>query len=258
MDMEGGLAVFPRCKSRLPVRVVGPLAMVALTGLLLPACGWDGHFTLLGYSTRPNYDLGIHTVRVPVFKNRTYWVTTPAPGMEMDLTKAVVREIELRTPYKVVQCDADTELKGTIVGFTKTPINYNALNYGREMQCTLIVELWWRDLRTGELLSQPARRPGAPIPQEPRGPILALPDPVTPRRGTIIPNAPEPQGDNAQAVIEDPDAIEAAERKKQEVPTVVRSIAYFRPELGESLTTALQTNINLMAVQIVSAMEKGW
>jgi hypothetical protein len=57
--------------------------------LALPACEWDGQFTVLGYTTRPNYDSGIRTVRVPIFKNVTFW-----RGLEFDLTRAVVREIE--------------------------------------------------------------------------------------------------------------------------------------------------------------------
>ncbi len=46
--------------------------------------------------------------------------------------------------------------------------------------------------------------------------------------------------------------------KKKAVPIVVRSTANFRPELGESITTAMQRNIDRVAVQIVSAMEVGW
>jgi hypothetical protein len=39
---------------------------------------------------------------------------------------------------------------------------------------------------------------------------------------------------------------------------LIRSIAHYRPELGETLTTALWKNYDRMAVQIVSMMEKGW
>src|SRR5262245_52882851 len=90
------------------------LGVIALAScaLLLPSCAGDGHFTILGYSTKPNYDCNIRTVRVPIFKSRTYMAATPVPGMEMDLTRAVIREIEARTPYKVAQENADTELKG--------------------------------------------------------------------------------------------------------------------------------------------------
>jgi hypothetical protein len=45
---------------------------------------------------------------------------------------------------------------------------------------------------------------------------------------------------------------------KKAVPLVFRSVAHFRPELGESITTALQKNYDRIVAQIVSAMEVGW
>src|SRR5947209_1725854 len=129
------------------------LAALALPLLALSACEWDGHFTVLGYTTRPNYDCNIRTVRVPIFRNLTFY-----RGLEFELTRAVVREIELKTPYKVVggDCDADTELAGTIITYNKAILNRNQLNEVREAETTLGVLLLWRDLRTGEVLSQPA------------------------------------------------------------------------------------------------------
>ena len=38
--------------------------LLVLMALLLPSCQENGHFTILGYTSRPNYDCGIHTVRV--------------------------------------------------------------------------------------------------------------------------------------------------------------------------------------------------
>ena len=103
-----------------PLIRCGGAALVALAVALLPGCAsWDGHFCLFGYTTRPLYDLGIRTVRVPIFKNFTF-----RRGLEFQLTEAVIREIESKTPYKVVQeadC-ADTELIGTIVGRSKAVI----------------------------------------------------------------------------------------------------------------------------------------
>src|SRR5579859_1569718 len=79
------------------------LSAVAACALLLPSCAsWDGHLCILGYTTQPNYDLRFHSISVQVFKNRTPWNLTPVPGLEMDLTRAVVREIEAKTPYKVL------------------------------------------------------------------------------------------------------------------------------------------------------------
>jgi hypothetical protein len=41
-------------------------------------------------------------------------------------------------------------------------------------------------------------------------------------------------------------------------PVIVTATGNFVPEIGQSLTTAQQTCMNRMAVQIVSLMEKPW
>ena len=82
--------------------------------------------------------------------------TSPSTAvLEFDVTKALVREIEAKTPYKVVSCreSADTELKGTILSLTKSLLNRNQLNEVREAQTLMRVSIIWRDLHTGEILS---------------------------------------------------------------------------------------------------------
>lgn len=251
------------CTSRTPAdrarAAAGPLLLVALAScaLLLPACTSDGHFTLVGYSTRPNYDCRYRTIRVPIFRNKAFWTVTPVPGMEMDLTRAVIRHVEEKTPYKVVQDNADTELKGTIVTFTKTILNYTQFNTVREAQTTLVVELIWRDLRSGEILSKVSRRLGDPLVREPRQPLLATPDSLMPPGSRPVVTA-TPLGQTSGAIGEGDEDILDPVTKAKAKPVVVRSVAEFRPELGESITTAMQRNYDRLAVQIVSAMETGW
>jgi hypothetical protein len=196
---------------------------VALAFLANASCDWDGQFTILGYTTRPQYDTRIHTVFVPIFKNRTMW-----RGLEFDLTRAVIREIEAKTPYKVVSdcCSADTELDGTIINFTKNILNRNQNNEVREAETTLAVEVIWRDRRTGECLSRP-RPPGVStsVPSLPTG---------TGRPEIPGPGTPPP------------------------TPTLVQSTGDFIPELGQSITTAQQQNVDRLATQIVSMMEIPW
>lgn len=233
------------------------LLVLASTALLLPSCAGDGHFCLLGYSSKPNYDTRYRTIRIPIFKNRTYWTVTPVPGMEMDLTAALVREVEAKTPYKVVQDNADTELKGTIVGFQKTILNFTQFNTIREAQTIMVVELIWRDLRTGEVLSKTARRLGDPLTPEPRQPVLATADSLLPPGSKPVVGA-APVGTTSGITGEADEAVIDPVTKVKAKPVVVRSVAEFRPELGESITTAIQRNIDRLAVQIVSAMETGW
>jgi hypothetical protein len=134
--------------------------------VLISGCGWDGHINILGYTTKPNYDCTIHTVYVPIFKNKTLY-----QHLEDDLTRVVIQEIEAKTPYKVVNSPhlADTELLGTIVNVNKSLILGNQLAEIREAQTMMTVEVLWRDLRAGhegENLShpRPAGRLGPPPP----------------------------------------------------------------------------------------------
>ncbi len=208
-------------QTRRPVRRRAALRLLGLVLCLalLPSCTGDGNFTILGYTTEPNYNTCIHTVRVPIFKNTTMRDST-REGMEFQLTQEVVRQIELQTPYKVVgaDCDADTELEGTITAFSKNVVNRNQLNEVREAETTLTVEIVWKDLRSGEILSEPPPR------KEPLPPLTDGP--------------PQPPF--------------------KPHPLTISSTASFIPEVGGSITTARQVNINKLAVQIVWLMQKPW
>jgi hypothetical protein len=213
---SGAAALYSVLRTRYGVLFLRVLTVLVL---LLPSCDWDGHFTILNYTTRPNYDTSIHTVRVPIFEN-----VTLRRGLEFDLTRAVIREIEAKSPYKVVSagCAADTELKGRIVTLNKNLLNRNQLNEVLEAETILSVEIVWRDLRTGEILSRPRLgRPGDPLPPPP----------------TLAPGAPPPP---------------------PPPPVLVQSVGGFIPELGGSLTTAEKQNVDRLAIQIVSMMEIPW
>ena len=137
-----------------------PLALLATLAAVLTTTGcqtWDGHLNLGRYTTRPNYEASIRTVRVPVFKNKTQ-VYQGLSGVE-------------------------------------------------------------KDLRTGEILSQP-RRKDLDAPNA----AFNLPEP----------GAPEP------------------------IPVRITSTGSFIPELGQSTSTARQVNFNRIAGQITRMMEKPW
>lgn len=229
----------------------------AAVACVLPACESGGHFTVLGYTTRPNYDCSIRTVRVPIFNNHTF-----RQGLEFDLTRAVVREIEAKTPYKVVShCNADTELTGTIKGLTKNILNMTQLNEIREGETILTVEVVWKDLRTGKILSAPPRKPGEPLPIEVLAdPALSGPgNPLPPTAASppAFPTSPvvAADGQTTGPAILTPDAPDAP---KPPPPMLLTSRGNFIPELGQSLTSSMQLNVNRMAIQIVNMMEKPW
>jgi len=135
------------------------LPLLCLAGLFaLVGCSSDGNFTLLGYTTKPPFDTSIRTVYVPIFGNETY-----LRGLELQITREVGIQIESRTPYKLAgNCaDADTILEGVIKHRRKTPNNLNQLGEVRDVEVGLVVEVRWKNLRTGEILSMPngMRRP---------------------------------------------------------------------------------------------------
>ena len=136
------------------------VAVLAVAG----GCASDGHFDCLGYTTRPPFDPSIKTVYVPIFQNETF-----ERGLEFEMTKALIREIESKSPLKVVSTcsEADTELTAKIVSRRKGVNNMNQLNEVRDVEMNILVEVTWKDLRSGKVLSAPdgmmRLNPDAPV-----------------------------------------------------------------------------------------------
>lgn len=123
-------------------RVLMLAALALLAGLLsLAGCG---------YSHQTVYPQEVRSVQVKMFGNRTFY-----RGVEFDLTEALVKEIELRTPYKAVSAtSADTLLEGTIVNISQQMISRR--RHGglpQEMEIQMLVDYTWRNARTGEILA---------------------------------------------------------------------------------------------------------
>ncbi|HEY1375653.1 MAG TPA: LPS assembly lipoprotein LptE [Gemmataceae bacterium] len=224
----------------MPIRRHHAALAAALFGVALSGCESGGHFTVLGYTTKPNYDTCIKTVYVPIFQCQIMLDETRRQ-IPFDVTRAVIREIEAKTPYKVIsdRSRADTELTGTVVSLTKNLINRNQLNEIREAETLLTVGIVWKDLRSGEILSKQRKAPN--VVPTPGIPALDIPD-LTAAAAAPPPPPPPPGG---------PPCPEAA-------PVLVTGLGDYIPELGQSTTTAYQQSINKLAVQIVSLMEKPW
>jgi hypothetical protein len=176
--------------------------IVALGTLcVLAGCESGGHFTILGYTTRPPFDPNIRTVYVPIPKN-TSWTK----DIEFDLQTAVLNELNTRAGAPRVTSDrnrADTELEMKITATTKTSVIINQLGEVRNGQLTWQIEVIWRDLRKdhyGDILSNKKRfdpqekpLPGDPAAQAPQ----AVPYVVTPNADYI----PELGGSNVTANV---------------------------------------------------------
>ena len=122
--------------SRRGLLVAGVVALGVCTGC-----------KLTGYSIRAPYDANIQTVYVPTFQSVTF-----RRDINLQLTELVIKEIERRTPFKVVgkPDEADTTLSGTINYSEKNVVVENPNNLPRQMTATLIVAVTWTDNKTVE------------------------------------------------------------------------------------------------------------
>ena len=204
----------------------------------LAAAGCRGGFKIFGYQAGADalYDQNIRTVYVPLFNNRAFQ-TTPYRGFEVDVTQAVVREIGKTTSFRVTSDyeKADTELLGNVVSITKSILNRNQQNQVRQAEVVVWVDVVWRDLRDGTILSNPTVRPG---------PGRSVPNPRI--------DAPPPPFD--------PDVPVPPDLKNLDQPSPQRIVAVGRliDELGETNASAAQRVQQQIAVKIVELMEKKW
>lgn len=96
----------------------------------------------------------IRTVYVPVFDSASF-----RRNLGEQLTEAVIKEIQLKTPYVVVDgAQADSVLTGEIVQDTKRILVESKTDEGRQVEMNFVVRVSWVD-RRGELIRQ-----GSPIP----------------------------------------------------------------------------------------------
>ena len=133
----------------LPMRPVAvALAVLACAVMSLAGCGY-GHKEL--------YDESVHTIAVPIFENKTFY-----REVEFRLTEALAKEIEQRTPYKVVKSgSADTELKGKVLQVEKRLISREfKTGVPQEIEVVVVAEFEWKDLRTGQIKRKRGRIEG--------------------------------------------------------------------------------------------------
>ncbi len=206
-------------------------ALLAGAAAVAAGCRNGGNFSLFGYTTEPPFDPNIQSVYIPTFKLMPV-VTTPLRNLDVEMTDAVVKELTARkTPIKVVSdpCRADTELIGTIVGVSKGVFNRNLQALPLESELYLTVEVVWRDLRTGEILSNPKPPKRATAEPAPFDPSLQPPPPPDPN-GTI----PKP------------------------IPVRILATGRFLTQNGESMAVGEDAAVRKAARYIVNMMEAPW
>jgi hypothetical protein len=107
---------------------------------------------------RSLYRQDIRTIYVPPVESASF-----RRGLGERLTEALIKEIELNSPYKVVaSSDADSTLRCRIITESKRLITNNRLNEPRDLEETFFVQVTWED-RRGDLLGGGQSIPLPPI-----------------------------------------------------------------------------------------------
>lgn len=104
-----------------------------------------------GYTARNQYRGNIHTIAVPIWERGK---DVYRRDVEINLTKALAKRIELDTPYKITDRQkADTLLTGTIDSIEQATTSFNPdTGTPREIAVTYYVSFQWEDLRSGTIL----------------------------------------------------------------------------------------------------------
>ena len=103
-----------------------------------------------GYTTKQLYRTDIKTVHVKIFENKTF-----RRRLEYEFHRALCRQIELHTPFKVVsdRKKADTIVYGRITSVAeKVLTQQHDLDRPLENQVVLTASVNWKDLRNGDLI----------------------------------------------------------------------------------------------------------
>lgn len=134
------------CTYGLRIAPVGWMRLF-LVALMVPIFGCAGY--QLGQDTLYRQD--VTTVHVPIFQSDSF-----RRNLGEQLTEAVIKEIELKTPYVITSdpAEADSVLAGRVIRDRKYVTIENANDEPRDIETELLVEVSWQS-RGGELIAQP-------------------------------------------------------------------------------------------------------
>lgn len=129
-----------RLRSREIALALGGLSLVWATG-----CGYSGDSL---------YPQNVRTVFVDMFQTKEF-----RRGIEFQLTEAVRKEIDRRTPYRNAPKEkADTVLSGEVLEWRAGSIGRDPITaLPRQSVGSLVISYRWQDMRTGKLLIEQPR-----------------------------------------------------------------------------------------------------
>lgn len=122
-------------------------ATIAAVLVLFTAFGGCAAYQIGNQSLYPSH---IKTVHVPVFESLSF-----RRNLGEQLSEAVVKEIETKTPYKVVgsTASADSVLTCSIINDTRGMLIQDWYNDPRQMQVSMQIRVTWLD-RGGNVLRE--------------------------------------------------------------------------------------------------------
>ena len=126
--------MFAPCRRRLAVCLAAAVILLA------------GGCASYRFGNNTLYASNVRTIYVPVFQCDSYR-TTPAIDVGERLTEAVCKEIEKRTPFKVVgsEAAADSVLTGRVVADTKRMVVESPTDQSRLVEMNYQVLVTWAD-----------------------------------------------------------------------------------------------------------------
>lgn len=129
-------------------RRIASLAVVVACSLGLAGCSSDPS---TGYSFASSYDDRVQSIAVEVFQNNTFH-----PGLESDLTSALIRRVQLDTPWAVTSSEsAQTVLTGTIRDVQIRRLTQDTQGgITQQAAVRLTVDFTWRSNVTGRELAR--------------------------------------------------------------------------------------------------------
>ena len=121
------------------------LVLLTVVAAASPGCG---------YSTKRPFSTDIQSIHVEMFQSKEF-----RRELEFRLTEAIVKRIEMDTPYRIAPLDrADAVLTGEILKVrNRTLGNDFDTDLPREIGSTIIVRVRLKDLRSGRIIMDRSR-----------------------------------------------------------------------------------------------------
>ncbi len=119
------------------LKTILPTALLAIALAQLAGCA------AYRIGSQSLYASDVNTVYVPMIESTSF-----RPGLGERLTEAVVKEIEIKTPFKVVGTpNADSILSTRLIGETKRVVVENNNDDPRALEINLTAEVTWLNRR---------------------------------------------------------------------------------------------------------------